>query len=73
MEEKKLPAFDRPIEKVSYMDGCKVYFQDGGWIIGRFSGTEPRIRVFAESATLADARGLVQTLARFLGLSFKAE
>lgn len=47
-EDKLLPKFDLPIEKVSYLDGCKVYFQNGGWIIARFSGTEPLLRIFCE-------------------------
>lgn len=71
MIQQQLPDFRQPIDKVSYLDGCKVYFPDG-WIIARFSGTEPRIRVFAEKPTLAEARGLVKTLAAFLGLTFEA-
>lgn len=47
-EEKVIPKFDIPIEKVSYLDGCKIYFQNGGWIIARFSGTEPLLRIFCE-------------------------
>lgn len=69
MEEKQLPDFHQPIQKVSYRDGCKVYFPDG-WIIARFSGTEPRIRVFAEKPSLPEAQQLVKTLCDFLGLDF---
>ena len=68
MTERKLPEFDRPVEKVSYMDGCKVYFRDG-WVILRFSGTEPRIRIFAEAPTRQEADALVKTMADFVGLS----
>ncbi len=46
--EKQLPEFEFEIEKVSYEDGAKVYFKNGGWIIARFSGTEPLLRIFAE-------------------------
>ena len=53
-KERKLPDFGKPAEKVSYLDGCKVYFRDG-WVILRFSGTEPRIRIFAEAPTTAPA------------------
>ena len=67
MEEHQLPQYDRPVKRVSWLDGCKIYFEDS-WIIARFSGTEPRIRVFAESKTMADARGLVAVMADFLGL-----
>ena len=67
MTEKKLPDFNRPVEKVSYMDGCKLYFPDG-WVILRFSGTEPRIRIFAEAPTRQEADALVRTMADFAGL-----
>ena len=52
------------------MDGCKVYFDDG-WIIIRFSGTEPRIRVFAEAPTLKAAKETVRITAEYLGLTFR--
>lgn len=68
-EARELPDFDRPVARVSYEDGCKVYFDDG-WIIVRFSGTEPRVRVFAEDRTTAGARALVGRMADFLGLTF---
>ena len=67
MAEKKLPDFGKPYDKVSYMDGCKVYFPDG-WVILRFSGTEPRIRIFAEAPTVRQADELVRSMADFAGL-----
>jgi phosphomannomutase len=70
--EKKLPDFGKSIQKISYLDGCKVYFEDQSWIIARFSGTEPRIRCFAEDKSLADARGLVAIMADFLNLPFSS-
>ena len=68
MAERKLPDFGKPYEKVSYLDGCKVYFADG-WVILRFSGTEPRIRIFAEAPTACQADQLVRCMADFAGLS----
>ena len=68
--DKELPDFGLPVEKVSYLDGCKVYFE-GGWIIVRFSGTEPRVRIFAERDTLAHAKELVRIMADFAGLPFQ--
>lgn len=47
-DQKKLPEFNYEVERVSYMDGVKVYFKNGGWIITRFSGTEPLLRIFCE-------------------------
>ncbi|MBQ9308065.1 MAG: phosphoglucomutase/phosphomannomutase family protein [Clostridia bacterium] len=69
MVRKELPDFGKEVERVSYMDGCKVYFPDG-WIIVRFSGTEPRVRVFAEADTEAHAKDLVRIMADFTSLPF---
>lgn len=69
MTARRLPDFGLPVHKVSYADGCKAYFEEG-WIIARFSGTEPRVRIFAEMPTRERARGLVRTMAEFLGLDF---
>ena len=54
--EKKVPEFGTAIDHVSLEDGCKVYFQDGSWVICRFSGTEPLLRMAAEAdeQTVAD-------------------
>ena len=71
LDEKQLPAFRKPVERVSYMDGCKVYF-DRGWVIIRFSGTEPRVRIFAEDDTIHHAKTLVGIMADFAGLPFDA-
>ena len=71
LEEKRLPEFDRKVEKVSYMDGCKVYLE-GGWVIVRFSGTEPRVRIFAEAKTETEARQAVRRMAEFAGLDWTA-
>lgn len=66
MEEKQLPEFDFPIEKVSYTDGCKVYFKNGGWVICRFSGTEPLLRIFCEMQTKEDAEAIADKFEGFL-------
>ena len=71
MEEKQLPAFPIPVDHVSYRDGCKVYLK-GGWVIVRFSGTEPRVRIFAEADTIHHAKTLVGIMAREFALPFDA-
>jgi len=54
--DKELPDFrSYKVDHVSYMDGCKVFFADGGWAIIRFSGTEPILRVFCEMQTKEEA------------------
>lgn len=67
MVDKKLPDFPVKVTGVNYMDGCKVLFENG-WIIARFSGTEPRLRVFCEMPTRLEAERLSRVMADFLGL-----
>lgn len=66
MVEKRLPDFGKEIEKVSYEDGCKVYFADGSFVICRFSGTEPLLRIFAESSTKEAAAKYIAAFREFL-------
>ena len=68
MTEKKLPEMPFAVEKVSYMDGCKVYFENGGWVIARFSGTEPLLRIFCEMEDKEDADKICTLFEEFLGL-----
>ncbi len=68
MEDRLLPEFPVEVEKVSYLDGCKVYFKNGGWIIARFSGTEPLIRIFCEMPTIEEADAICDLMKNFLGL-----
>ncbi|MDD3279724.1 MAG: phosphoglucomutase/phosphomannomutase family protein [Lachnospiraceae bacterium] len=69
MEEKLLPKLDLAIEKVSYLDGCKVYFENSGWIIVRFSGTEPLLRIFCEMPEEKAAATLCEQFEDFLNIS----
>ncbi len=68
MEDKSLPELPYKIDKVSYLDGSKVYFEDGGWVIARFSGTEPLLRIFCEMKNPADAKNVCEIYERFLDL-----
>ena len=63
-----LPAFAHDVERVSWEDGCKVYFTGGGWVTIRFSGTEPLLRVFAEMPTDDEARATADAVASHDGL-----
>lgn len=55
-------------ERVSWSDGCKVYFDGGGWVTIRFSGTEPLLRVFAEMPTREQADATAVAVAAYYGL-----
>ncbi|GAL05879.1 GlcNAc phosphomutase [Photobacterium aphoticum] len=63
--EKALPEFAFEIEKVSYADGLKVYFKNGGWALARFSGTEPLLRLFAEMEDQYTAEAVVVQMREF--------
>ncbi len=65
-DEKTLPDFGEKIEKVNYEDGCKVYFENGGFIICRFSGTEPLLRIFAESDCKEKAQKYIDDMRKLL-------
>jgi len=67
-DRKKLPEFGETIEKVSFEDGCKVVFTDGSWVICRFSGTEPLLRIAAEGNTHHQALGYIRQWKAHLGL-----
>ncbi len=65
MVDKLLPTFKDEIKRVNYEDGCKVYFEDG-YVICRFSGTEPLLRIFAESTNSVRAKEYIDTFKKFL-------
>lgn len=67
-DRKETPDFHLDVEKVSYMDGFKIYFKDGAWLSARFSGTEPLIRVFSEANTEEDVVRLVKAFEMFLDI-----
>ncbi len=67
-EEKQIPEFSKKVTKVGYEDGCKVYFEDGGFIICRFSGTEPLLRIFAEADNKETAQGFIDAFKKLLKL-----
>lgn len=69
--QKLLPDLDIEIEKISYLDGCKVYFKNGGWIIARFSGTEPLLRIFCEMPDPKTAMKLCESFEKFLQIEYK--
>lgn len=68
MIDRKLPQMPFEIGKISYIDGCKVYFKNGGWVIARFSGTEPLLRIFCEMGAEADSMSVCRLFEEYLGL-----
>lgn len=68
LENKELPEIPYEVCKVSYLDGLKLYFENGGWISVRFSGTEPLLRIFSEMPTNEDAQKIAKVFEDFLSL-----
>ena len=66
-EDLLCPEFEN-VDHVSREDGCKVYFKDGSWVICRFSGTEPLLRMAAEAETGATAESYINAWKRLLKL-----
>jgi phosphomannomutase len=53
---------------INTLDGYKFLLEDGGWLLIRFSGTEPIVRVYCETTDPARVRPLLQDGLRLLGL-----
>ncbi len=69
MVQKRLPEFPGArIARVGYEDGCKVYFEDDSFVICRFSGTEPLLRIFAEASDKEKAAAYITPFRKMLHL-----
>ena len=66
-EEKLLPDLSR-ICRINREDGVKLYFEDGSWVICRFSGTEPLLRMAAEGESAQQAEGYIAAWQALLNL-----
>ncbi|MBQ9329140.1 MAG: phosphoglucomutase/phosphomannomutase family protein [Solobacterium sp.] len=69
MEDKEVPPMPLGITDISYMDGCKIRFENGGWVSVRFSGTEPLLRVFCEMPTKDMAEQICAVYRDYLNLN----
>ena len=64
----RFPNFAGGIQRIDRSDGCKIWFADGSWVICRFSGTEPLLRMAAEGSTEEQARRHIRYWKEFLDL-----
>ena len=72
MEQRKIPDFSvtgLTVDHVSYMDGCKIYFTDGSFVICRPSGTEPVLRIMAETQDSDTTLKCINAFVSMLGLA----
>jgi phosphoglucomutase len=56
----------RRVERTNRMDGVKFIFTDGSWLLMRPSGTEPVVRIYAESESAKDVEVLLEQGNKFL-------
>jgi phosphomannomutase len=59
----------RRVERVRSDDGFKFYLDDGSWVLIRFSGTEPLIRVYSEAPTPEEVEERLAALEGRLGIA----
>jgi phosphomannomutase/molybdopterin-guanine dinucleotide biosynthesis protein A len=53
------------VAQISALDGIKITLAGGAWVLLRFSGTEPVLRMFAEAESPERAAELIAWLSRF--------
>jgi phosphoglucomutase len=56
----------RTIDEINRLDGVKFIFTDGSWMLMRPSGTEPVVRIYAESENKADLEVLLEQGRKYL-------
>ncbi len=56
----------RKVAQTNRMDGVKFIFADGSWLLMRPSGTEPVVRIYAESESAKDLEVLLEQGRKYL-------
>ena len=56
------------VTNISTQDGFQFHMEDGGWLLIRFSGTEPIIRVYTETTHADRVQDILQDGLRIAGL-----
>ena len=71
---KKLPKkiLNTPIRELIQTDGLKIVLEDGHWLLMRPSGTEPLMRVYAESDKAERTQGLLDLAKKWVAPSLGA-
>jgi phosphomannomutase/choline kinase len=54
------------VVKISHMDGTKLYLENDNWVLLRFSGTEPVLRLAVEADSPPKAQELLEWLKQFV-------
>jgi phosphoglucomutase len=54
------------VVNVNRLDGMKLAFEDGSWVLIRPSGTEPVVRIYAETASVAASQKLAEEARKWI-------
>ena len=58
-----------PVAQIDTTDGYKYVLADGGWLLIRFSGTEPIVRVYCETTDASKVKPLLDEGLKLAGLA----
>lgn len=56
----------RKVKSINRIDGLKIIFEDDSWLLVRPSGTEPLVRIYAESESAKDVEVLLEQGRKYL-------
>ena len=70
---KKLPKkiLGHAIAEQGTIDGLKIILDDDSWVLIRASGTEPLLRIYAESPVTSTTEGLIEYAAKLTATHLK--
>lgn len=66
LAEEPIEIGGRKVESINRMDGVKFLFENNAWMLMRPSGTEPMVRIYAESESSDDLENLLEQGRRYL-------
>lgn len=66
LKEEPTSIGGRKVKSIDRIDGLKITFEDDSWLLVRPSGTEPLVRIYAESESAKDMEVLLEQGRKYL-------
>jgi len=66
LKEEPTTIGGRKVKSLNRIDGLKIIFEDDSWLLVRPSGTEPLVRIYAESESAKDMEVLLEQGRKYL-------
>lgn len=66
LKEEPTSVGGRRVKSINRIDGMKIIFEDDSWLLVRPSGTEPLVRIYAESESAKDVEVLLEQGRKYL-------